>query len=188
MNLGTDEACVEASCVGGVGGSLDDGAAVSEDGDGVLAAAEAKEKIVAAEVAEVGVEGETFAEGGEVDGAVVLVDLDGVASAEGDVRAAFAGEMGELALGADGAVGIGVGRCLISERSMPPEALGVQRSKESKVRRRRWCWWVRIFSASVTCREAARLTAVPRMPAVSQVSTGPVGGLGKMQARQAVGL
>ncbi len=35
--------------------------------------------------------------------------------------------------------------------------------------------------------EAARLTAVERMPAVSQVSTGPVGGLGKMQARQAVG-
>ena len=35
--------------------------------------------------------------------------------------------------------------------------------------------------------EAARLTAVLRMPEVSQVSTGPVGGLGKMQARQAVG-
>ena len=35
--------------------------------------------------------------------------------------------------------------------------------------------------------EAARLTAVERMPAVSQVSTGPVGGLGKMQAKQAVG-
>src|ERR1017187_7300235 len=34
---------------------------------------------------------------------------------------------------------------------------------------------------------AARLTAVERMPEVSQVSRLPAGGLGKMQARQAVG-
>jgi hypothetical protein len=46
---------------------------------------------------------------------------------------------------------------------------------------------VRNLRASVTWMEAARLTAVERMPAVSQVSTLPVGGLGKMQARQAVG-
>jgi hypothetical protein len=51
----------------------------------------------------------------------------------------------------------------------------------------RWGWLVRNLRASVTWMEAARLTAVERMPAVSQVSTGPVGGLGKMQARQAVG-
>jgi len=51
----------------------------------------------------------------------------------------------------------------------------------------RWGWLVRSLRASVTWMEAARLTAVERMPAVSQVSTGPVGGLGKMQARQAVG-
>ena len=38
----------------------------------------------------------------------------------------------------------------------------------------------------MTWMEAARLTAVERIPAVSQVSTLPVGGLGKMQARQAV--
>jgi hypothetical protein len=57
MNLGTDEASVEASCVSGVGGALDDGAAVGEDGEGVLAATEAEEEIVAAEVVEVGVEG-----------------------------------------------------------------------------------------------------------------------------------
>ena len=47
-------------------------------------------------------------------------------------------------------------------------------------------WWVRNLRASVTCREAARLTAVERMPAVSQVSTLPDGAEGKMQARQAV--
>ena len=55
------------------------------------------------------------------------------------------------------------------------------------MRRMRWGWPVRNLSASVTWMEAARLTAVERMPAVSQVSTLPVGGLGKMQARQAVG-
>ena len=38
----------------------------------------------------------------------------------------------------------------------------------------------------MTWMEAARLTAVLRMPEVSQVSTGPEGGLGKRQARQAV--
>ena len=53
--------------------------------------------------------GEAVAHGGEVDGAVMLVDLDGVAAAEGDVRAAFAGEMGEDALAADGAAGVGRG-------------------------------------------------------------------------------
>src|SRR6202044_1615957 len=63
-----------------------------------------------------------------------------------------------------------------------------QRSWESNVRRMRWGWLVRSLRASVVCMEAARLTAVERIPAVSQVSTGPVGGLGKMQARQAVGL
>src|SRR5436190_6989943 len=64
----------------------------------------------------------------------------------------------------------------------------VQRSWETRVRRRRWGWLVRSLRASVDWMDAARLTAVERIPAVSQVSTGPVGGFGKMQARQAVGL
>ena len=46
---------------------------------------------------------------------------------------------------------------------------------------------MRNFRASVDCREAARLTAVERIPAVSQVSTLPEGAEGKRQARQAVG-
>ncbi len=70
---------------------------------------------------------------------------------------------------------------LISERVLS------QRSKEIRVRRIWSDWWVRYLRASVTWREAARLTAVERMPAVSQVSTLPVGAEGKMQARQAVG-
>jgi hypothetical protein len=107
--LGADETGVEAACVCGVSGSLNDSASVGEDGDGVLAAAKTKEEIVAAEVVEVGVQGEAVTEGGEVYGAVVFVDLHGVAAAEGDMRTAFAGEVGEDALAADGAVRIGEG-------------------------------------------------------------------------------
>jgi len=70
---------------------------------------------------------------------------------------------------------------LISERVF------CQRSKERRVRRIDCGWWVRNLRASVTWREAARLTAVERIPAVSQVSTLPEGAAGKMQARQAVG-
>ena len=50
---------------------------------------------------------EAVAHGGEVDGAVMLVDLDGVAAAESDVGATFAGKMGEDALAADAAGRIG---------------------------------------------------------------------------------
>ena len=50
--------------------------------------------------------GEAGAHGGEVDGAVVLVDLDGVSAAEGDVRTAFSGEVREDPLVADGAGGV----------------------------------------------------------------------------------
>ncbi|MCU1249099.1 MAG: hypothetical protein JWQ49_2128 [Edaphobacter sp.] len=54
------------------------------------AALEAEQEVVEAEVLDVGVREEAVAHGGEVYGAVMLVDLDGVAAAEGDVRAAFA--------------------------------------------------------------------------------------------------
>ena len=77
---------------------------------------------------------------------------------------------------------------MISLRARLPCPSGVQRSKDKRVRRIRWGWLVRNLRASVTWMEAARLTAVERMPAVSQVSTGPVGGVGKMQAREAVGV
>ncbi len=50
---------------------------------------------------------ETVAHGGEVDWAVVLVNLDGVAAAERDVRAALSCEVGEDALAANGAVWVG---------------------------------------------------------------------------------
>jgi hypothetical protein len=85
---GADEAGVEGAREGGVGGALDDGAAIGEEGDCVGWALEAEEKIVEADGA---VGGKAVAHGSEVDRAVVLVDLDGVSPAEGNVRAADAG-------------------------------------------------------------------------------------------------
>jgi hypothetical protein len=88
---GADEARVEGTCEADVGGSLHDGAAVSEEGKGVRAAAEAEEKVVGAEGVNFGMGLEAGFEGCEVDGAMVLVNLDGVAPAEGYVRTAFSG-------------------------------------------------------------------------------------------------
>ncbi len=71
------------------------------------AAAELEQQAVLADLA---VGAEALGGGGEVDGAVVLVDLDGVAAAEGDVRAAFAAQVGEVAALADLAVRDGAWR------------------------------------------------------------------------------
>jgi len=104
VGSGANESGVEGAGEGDVGSALDEGAAVGEEGEGVGRTVEAEEESVEADGT---VRGEAVAHGGEVDGAVVLVDLDGVATAEGDVRAAFAGEVREDAMGADGAVGVG---------------------------------------------------------------------------------
>ena len=103
---GAYEAGVEGAGEGDVGGALDETAAVGEEGEGVGRAFEAEEEVVEADFS---VGEEAGAHGGEVYGAVVLVDLDGVAAAEGDVRAALAGEMREDALAADGAGRVGGG-------------------------------------------------------------------------------
>ena len=102
---GADEAGVEAAGESDVRGAVDEGAAVGEEGDGVGAAAEAEQEGVRADVGEVGDGGELVLHGGEVDGAMVLVDLDGVAAAEGDVGAEGSGEVGEVAEVADLAAG-----------------------------------------------------------------------------------
>ena len=106
IELRADEAGVEGAGDNSVGSTLDDGAAVGEEGEGVGGTVEAEEEIVVADAA---VGGEAGAHGGEVDGAVVLVDLDGVAAAEGDVGTAFASEVGKDPLAADGAGGVGGG-------------------------------------------------------------------------------
>ena len=104
---GTDEARIKGAGNGDVSGAVDDGAAVGEESEGVRAAAETEKEVVGAEVFDVGVGGEAGAHGGEVDGAVVLVDLDGVAAAERDVGAVLAGEVSEDAQAADLATGAG---------------------------------------------------------------------------------
>ena len=104
MLSGTDETGVEGAGNGDVSGALDEGAAVGKEGEGVGWAFEAEEQVVETDGA---VGDEAVAHGGEVYGAMVLVDLYGVAAAEGDVRTAFAGQMREDPVGADGTVGVG---------------------------------------------------------------------------------
>ena len=127
---GADEAGVEGAGDGDVGGALDDGAAVGEEGEGVRAAAEAEEEVVGAQGLNVRVGAEAGLQGGEVDGAVVLVDLDGVAAAEGDVGAVLAGEVGEDALAADLAAGAGRagGDLGAVERALRPGSRGRRRA------------------------------------------------------------
>ena len=64
-----------------------------------------KEQIVKFDAA---VRSETVAHGSKVDGAMMLVDLDGIAPAERNVRTALACKMGEEAFTADGTAGPGV--------------------------------------------------------------------------------
>ena len=105
--LYADEAGVEGAGQDGVGGALNDGSAVGEEAKGVGSAAKSQEEAIGAEVGDLGEGGEAAVHRGEIERAVVLVDLDGVAAAEGDVRAASAVEMLELSVGADGALRIG---------------------------------------------------------------------------------
>ena len=106
---GSDEAGVEGAGKGNVGGALDDGPTVVEEGKGVFATAKAEQEVVGSKVLEVVLEGEPCVESVEVDGAIVLMDLDRIATAECDVGAAFAGEVGEDAGATDGTVGVGGG-------------------------------------------------------------------------------
>ena len=107
--LAADEAGVEGAGEAGVGGALDEGAAVGEDGEGVGRVGEAEEEAVGACVLNLAEALETGFQLGEIQGVVVLVDLDGVAAAEGDVGALVSGEGAEDALVADFAVGAGGG-------------------------------------------------------------------------------
>ena len=68
----------------------------------MLAALEAQQHFISPN----GAMGFQFAgEFGEVDGTMVLVNLDGVSAAEGDLGAANSAEMGKLTLLADGTAG-----------------------------------------------------------------------------------
>ena len=106
ISSGAYKASVKGTGEGYVGCALNEGAAIGEESDGVGGALETEEKVVEADFA---MDCKAIAHGGEVYRAVVFVNLDGIATAEGDVWAAFAGEMGEDALAADCAGGIWFG-------------------------------------------------------------------------------
>src|ERR1700691_2567316 len=93
---------VQAARDGGVGGAFDDGAAVGEEGHFVGVVPEFQDEVVVPDFA-VGLEAAVHF--GEVDGALAFMYLHGIPAAEGDVRAAFAGEMNEVAVAAGAAAG-----------------------------------------------------------------------------------
>jgi len=123
-DLRSDEPGIKRAGEGDIRCALNDGAAIGKEGDGVGWPLEAEKQIVEADIA---VGSQAGAHGGEVDRAMMLVDLDRVASAKRDVRTAFAGEMGEEALVADGAAAARLaGRNLRSFAG--PEIEGEQRT------------------------------------------------------------
>src|SRR5579863_267404 len=93
---------VEAAGYGGVGSALDDGPAVGEDRHLIPIGQELQHKIVVADGA-VGLK--EAIEFGEINGTLALVNLHRISAAQGDMRAAFAGKMNEIALAAGAASG-----------------------------------------------------------------------------------
>ena len=88
---GTDETGVKRTGQHDICRPLDNSAAIGKQCDGVGAAAKAEQKVIGADVADVGMGAEPGAQSGKVHGPVVLMDLDGVTSAKGDVGTALAG-------------------------------------------------------------------------------------------------
>src|SRR5580658_3393734 len=81
---------IQAACHGGVGGAFDNGAAVREKSHFVGVVPEFQNEVVVADGA-VGLKAAIHF--GEVNGALALMDLHGIPTAEGDMRTAFTGEM-----------------------------------------------------------------------------------------------
>lgn len=87
-SLRTDEAGVKGAGESDVGCALDDGAAIGEESEGMGRTLEAEKEVIETDVA---MGCEAIAHGIEIYGTVVLVDLNGVASTEGNVGTAFTG-------------------------------------------------------------------------------------------------
>src|SRR5512138_3962640 len=100
--LSTYETRVEAARDCGIGGALNDGAAVGEEGDFVGLVPELEHEFVVAHGA---VDLQPGAELGEIDGPLAFVDLDRVAAAERDMRTAFTRQVHEVTPGAGAAIG-----------------------------------------------------------------------------------
>src|SRR6202008_3208114 len=100
--LAADVARVEAAGNRRVGGSLDDGPSVGEERHLVIVSPEFEHQLVVADGA---MRFQAGAHLCKIEGPLTLVDLHGIASAQRDVRPAFALEMGELALAASLTIG-----------------------------------------------------------------------------------
>jgi len=104
--LAANKAGIERAGEPGIRSSLHQRAAIREDGEGVLAALEAQQQSISPDLSQ---RAEACRQRGEIDGAIVLVDLHGVAAAEGDVGAGIAGERTKITLAADLAAGARMG-------------------------------------------------------------------------------
>ena len=98
---GADKAGVEAAGKGDVRGAMDERAPIGKDGQSVGATAETKQQRVGSHVREIRVGGQLPVHGGEINGTLMLVDLNGVAAAKRDVGTGSAGKMDEAAVVAD---------------------------------------------------------------------------------------
>src|ERR1700728_1517033 len=94
LRLGADVAGVEGTGHGGVLCAFQDGSAVGEDGHFVRGDPETEEEIVLADV--IGRGGQPAPQCGQIYGATVLVNLDRIPPAHGDVGLRVAVEVGEF--------------------------------------------------------------------------------------------
>src|SRR5882724_8346498 len=101
-NLRSDEASIERARKCCVCSSLHDSSAICKECDGMRWALKSQQHRVESYGA---VRGETLAHGFEVDRAMALVDLHGVAATERDVWTTFASEVDEVTQTADLACG-----------------------------------------------------------------------------------
>ncbi len=115
----------------------------------------------------------------QIDWPVLLMDLHRIASAQSDVGPSLTGQVDKVAhsAGATGRTGdFRMNLCAF----IPPQIKREERPPQPSLVPDQ------DFQSLLAAIEAPRLTAEFRMPTVSQVSTIPFGGSGKMQVRQAV--
>src|SRR6266478_1433592 len=93
--LGTDVACIKRTGDDGIFGAFQDGAPVGEDGHFVRRHPEAQQEFVVADVGDRW--SQAIPEGAEIERTAALVNLDGVASAHGDVRLGIPLEVSKFA-------------------------------------------------------------------------------------------
>src|SRR6266849_9807141 len=92
---GADVACIEGTGDGGIFGAFQDGAPVGEDGHFVRRHAEAQQEFVVADVRDRW--SQAIPERIEIQRTSALVNLDGIASAHGDVRLGIPLEVSKFA-------------------------------------------------------------------------------------------